>query len=143
MYNNAYDYSNQELLEEYEKEIAKLAVQNSGLVIDLAPSGNLDALYLRGILLSRMDKSQDMPFNRGDILRIDPQLRILVSAINLNRRGLNYYFRGDIVGETFKVTRVYYLGNMKWGVSLEEHGHNLFPAERFLKNQPAEQSAVA
>ncbi len=63
---NEYDLSNESLINALGKATVRAGISNSGLVISASSTDDRDyALYLRGIVLARLDK-QAPPFKAGD-----------------------------------------------------------------------------
>lgn len=108
----AYDYTNEELVD---------------IVIDImAGSHRHEYIYLRGVLLSRLDGKQP-PARCGDIVVVEGKG---------SGRPTVYSLRGNGAvskGEKLEITRTWYLGNGRWTYSFDKAKEHQFAAENFEK----------
>ncbi len=107
----AYDLTDRELVNAYSESLAKSAVANSGLCIDMmAASFAEQTQYLKGVLHARL-AGQKPPVHPGDIVRFKKQPEFF-----------GYELRGDKV-QTFIVDRVLYVGHDPYLASKKEKWH--------------------
>lgn len=127
----AYDYTNTELLSWFWGYVVKAGVSNSGFVVDPAAGHYLaEARYLRGVLLSRLER-KERPFTRGDIVKISKRAPSNISSVNKSGEGNSYRQVGR--SDTCEITRVIYSGSDKWLLVFKNAQDHMFPAECFEK----------
>ncbi|MEK7138002.1 MAG: hypothetical protein AAB787_00690 [Patescibacteria group bacterium] len=138
----AYDYSNEELVHAFSKAVARAGVSNSGLVIDImAGQDRSEAIYLRGVLLSRLD-GKERPFTQGDRVRLSEHARHYVASRNTG--GESYYSRGKAeTGKTYEVFRTFYEGSGEWSIYFVGDEEYRYPAEHFKKVEENKTNAPA
>lgn len=123
----AYDYTNEELIDAVGRAAAQSGFSNSGMVIDImAGSHRQEYIYLRGVLLSRLDGKQPSA-RRGDIVVVEGKG---------SGRPTVYSLRGNGAvskGKKLEITRTWYLGNERWAYSFDNATEHQFAAENFEK----------
>ncbi len=124
---DAYDLTNEELVEKLKSACARAGCSNSGLVIDVMAGSDLEhARYLAGVVLSRLNGKQP-PFKSGMTVRVKPGSQAKTERYNAQEINPD---------SNYTISKVHYSNNDKWLLHFREVENGNYYADNFevIKN---------